>query len=417
MPRLASLTTQSLLGIGITRATSWNLVRTIDNPNDYNTTQYDRFTYSLAMSGNYVIAGATGEDDSDGTNSGKAYIYNVTTGALVHTLDNPNAYGTSASDSFGSSVTMSGNRAIVSAPSEDDASGNSSGKAYIYNVTTGALLHTLDNPNAYGTSDTDTFGRDRAVEMSGDYAIIGAPFEDDSDGTSSGKAYIFDVTTGNLLQTLDNPNPNSPSTSDLFAANVSISGDYAIAGAYGELNSGKAYIFDVTTGSLVHTLDNPDADGLPASDSFGGAVAISGNYAIVGARFEDDSDGSNSGKAYIFNVTTGALIHTLDNPNAYGTSGSDYFGSTVKINGNYAIVAANQENDENGLESGKIYIFDITTGNLLQTLDNPDADGNAASDRFGYSIATSGNYIIVGGYLESDAGGIQSGKMYIYKRS
>jgi len=415
MPRLASLTTQSLLGIGITRG--WNLVRTIDNPNDYDTSYQDRFAYALAISGNYIIAGAPLEDEAGGTGSGKAYIFDVTTGNLLHTLDNPNAYDTSTADSFGSSVAMSGNRAIVSTPSEDDAGGTSSGKAYIYNVTTGALVHTLDNPNDYDTSAGDAFGRDRALEMDGDRAIIGAPFEDDAGGTSSGKAYIFNVDTGALVHTLDNPNPNSPSSSDLFAANVSISGNYAIAGAYGELQTGKAYIFNVTTGALVHTLDNPDADGSPASDSFGGAVAISGNYAIVGANFEDDSDGNNSGKAYIFDVTTGNLVRTLDNPNAYDTPAGDNFGSTVKLNGNYAIVGANYENDANGTESGKIYIFDVTTGDLLQTLDNPDADGSATNDRFGYTIATSDNYMVVGGYLESDAGGIQSGKMYIYKRS
>ena len=52
--------------------------------------------YSVAISGNSAIVGAYGEDDAGGTSSGKAYIYNVTSGALVHTLDNPNAYGTSS---------------------------------------------------------------------------------------------------------------------------------------------------------------------------------------------------------------------------------------------------------------------------------------------------------------------------------
>ena len=90
--------------------------------------------------------------------SGKAYIFNVTSGALVHTLDNPNAYGTSSTDYFGFSVAISGNSAIVGAYQEDDAGGSSSGKVYIFNVTSGALVHTLDNPNAYGTSYDDRFG-------------------------------------------------------------------------------------------------------------------------------------------------------------------------------------------------------------------------------------------------------------------
>ena len=135
----------------------------------------------------------------------KAYIYNVSTGALVHTLDNPNPFGTSAGDKFGFSVSISGDHAIVGAAEEDDAGGISSGKAYIYNVSTGALVHTLDNPNPFGTSEYDRFGW--AVAISGDHAIVCAWLEDEADGvTNSGKVYIYNVTSGALVKTLDNSN-------------------------------------------------------------------------------------------------------------------------------------------------------------------------------------------------------------------
>ncbi len=163
-------------------------------------------------------------------------------------LNNPNAYSTSADDSFGSSVAVDGNRIIVSAPYEGDAGGTDSGKAYIFDATTGSLLHTLHNPNAYGTSDTDNFGK--AVAISGNLAVIGSDFEDDAAGTDSGKAYIFDATTG----------------------------------------------------SLLHTLHNPNAYGTSADDYFGTQVAISGNRVVVGAVCEDDASGTDSGKVYLYNL-------------------------------------------------------------------------------------------------------------------
>ena len=118
----------------------------------------------------------------------------------------------------------------------------------------------------------------------------------------------------------------------------------------------------VTTGgvSLKFTLNNPNAYGTSAADYFGEAVAISGNYAIVGAA-EDDAAGSSSGKAYIFDVPTGALVHTLNNPNAYGTSLSDLFGHVVAISDNYAIVGAYGEDDAGGSASGKAYVFDLAS--------------------------------------------------------
>jgi hypothetical protein len=394
------------------------LFHTLDNPNPYGTSADDNFGWSVAVSGNYAIVGAYNEDDAGSLlNSGKAYIFNVSTGALVATLDNPNAYGTSSTDNFGYSVAISGNYAIVGAYKEDDAGGNDSGKAYIFNVTTGALVYTLDNPNAYSTSSNDRFGN--SVAISGNYAIVGVSYEDDAGGLNSGKAYIFNVTTGALVHTLDNPSAYSTSDIDNFGNSVAISGNYAIVGAWfeddaGGSDSGKAYIYNVSTGALVHTLDNPNAYDTSASDNFGNSVAISGNYAIVGATWEDDG-GLNSGKAYIFNVSTGALLHTLDNPNAYSTSTTDNFGNSVAISGNYAIIGARLEDDASGGNSGKAYIFDVTTGTLVATLDNSNAYSTSLDDRFGKAVTISGNYAVVGAWQEDDASGTSSGKAYIYQ--
>ena len=391
-------------------------LRTLDNPNDYGSSLEDSFGQVVGISGNYAIVGAWKEDDAGGTDSGKAYIYNNSTGALLHTLDNPNDYGTSAADNFGSKVAISDTYSIVGAYNEDDAGGLGSGKAYIYNNSTGALLHTLDNPNDYDTSAGDQFGI--TVAISDTYAIVAAYTEDDADGTSSGKAYIFNNSTGALVHTLDNPNAYGTSANDLFGNSVALTDSYAIVGANNEddaggTSSGKAYIFNVSTGALVHTLDNPNDYGSSLEDSFGVSVGISGNYAIVGAHAEDDAGGTTSGKAYIFNVSTGALVHTLDNPNAYSTSANDYFGIRVAISGNYAIVGAHSEDDASGTTSGKAYIFNVSTGALLETLDNPNAYGTSTDDLFGLSVAISDNYAIVGS-REDDAGGSNSGKAYMY---
>jgi WD40 repeat protein len=276
----------------------------------------------------------------------------------------------------------------------------------------------LNNPNAYSTSDYDRFGSSVAISV--DYAIVSTPFESDAsaDPINSGKAYIYNVTTGALLYTLNDPNAYGASAYDYFGQSVDVSGNYAIVGAYGDnaaggSSSGKAYIFNATTGALVHTLDNPNAYGTVSSDNFGRSVAISGNYAIVNAYIEDDAGGLSSGKAYIFNVTTGALLYTLNNPNAYGTSAYDVFGYSVAISDNYAIVGAYLEDDLAGTDSGKAYIYNVTTGAQLFTLNNPNAYNTSYNDNFGYSVTISGNYAIVGAN-EDDAGGAGSGKAYIY---
>jgi len=337
-----------------------NLLNTLDNPNPYGTSASDAFGYDVAICDSYAIVGAYNEDEEGMTGSGKVYIFNPSTGALLRTLDNPNAYGTSFADGFGSRVAICDSYAIACASQEDEASRVASGKAYIFNPSTGALLYTLDNPNAYGTAADDVFGT--GVAICDSYAIVGAPAEDDAGGSSSGKAYIFNPATGALLHTLNNPNAYGTSESDAFGTAVAICDSYAIVSAMSEddaggAGSGKAYIFDTSTGALLHTLNNPNAYGTTVGDNFGSKVAICESYAIVGAPAEDDADGTGSGKAYVFNPATGALLYTLDNPNAYSTSANDGFGSAVSVCNSYIIVGAQLEDDAAGLNSGKAYIF------------------------------------------------------------
>ena len=278
------------------------------------------------------------------------------------------------------------------------------------------IITTLDNPNPYGISTSDLFGW--SVSITESYAIVGTYSEDDAGGTNSGKAYIYDNSTGNLLYTLDNPNPYGTSVNDRFGWSVSITESYAIVGAYreddaGGTDSGKAYIYDNSTGNLLYTLDNPNAYGTSASDRFGQSISISESYAIVGAYVEGDAGGTNSGKAYIFSTSTGNLLYTLDNPNPYGTSGNDFFGWSVSISESHAIVGAYKEDDAGGTDSGKAYIYSTSTGNLLYTLDNPNAYDTSASDYFGYSVSITESHAIVGVFREDDAGGPDSGKSYI----
>ena len=256
-------------------------------------------------------------------------------------------------------------RALTPGPGRviNTASGTNIDFADFYGASAGFaanLSHTLDNPNPYGTSASDYFGY--SVSISDSYAIVGAYLEDEAGGDRSGKAYIFNSSTGALLHTLNNPNPYGTSASDYFGYAVAISNSYAIVGTYqeddaGGLNSGKAYIYNPSTGALVHTLANPTAYGTSANDRFGYSLSISDSYAIVGAYEEDDASGSTSGKAYIFNPSTGALLYTLDNPNPYSTSLNDRFGGAVAISDSYAIVSAYSENDSGGSGSGKAYIF------------------------------------------------------------
>ena len=103
-------------------------------------------------------------------------------------------------------------------------------------------------------------------------------------------------------------------------------------------------------------------------DQFGRSIAISGGVVAVGSWYDDDN-GLSSGSAYLFDATTGAQLHKLISEDGYS---GDVFGGFIAIDQGVVAVGAHGDND-NGLQSGSAYLFDIATGDQLFKLVASDA--------------------------------------------
>ena len=104
-----------------------------------------------------------------------------------------------------------------------------------------------------------------------------------------------------------------------------------------------------------------------AGDNFGSSVAISGSTIVVGAWL-DDTGALNAGSAYVFDAVSGNLLWTLNNPTP---DVNEYFGYSVAISGNTIVVGA-QYDGTGANDAGSAYVFDAASGNLLWTLNNPN---------------------------------------------
>ncbi len=299
-----------------------------------------------------------------------------------------------AGEQFGVSVAISGTTAIVGTRYPDNSDFSS---AYLFDTTTGTQIAKLVPDDG---EEWDFFGY--SVAISGAAAIVGAAFDDDN-GTNAGSAYLFDTTTGQQISKLL---PDDGSGWDRFGASVAISNAIAIVGAPGDRDngprSGSAYLFDTTAGSQIAKL-LPD-DGTQESH-FGTCVAISGTTAIVGAAWDDDN-GDDSGSAYLFDTTTGQLIAKLLPDDS---AEDDNFGRSVAISGTTAIVGTPMD-DDNGIDSGSVYLFDATTGQQIAKL--LPSDG-AENDNFGISVAINDAIAIVGASKDDD-NGEDSGLAYVF---
>ncbi len=258
------------------------------------------------------------------TSAGSAYIFERDGGGTWNEVQKIVASDRAFNDWFGYAVAISGNYALVGAQNEDeDAVGantiSSAGSVYLFERDGGGTWNEVQKIVASDRANSDHFGKSLAID--GTYAIVGAETEDeDATGNntllSAGSAYIFERDGGGTWNEAQKIVASDRAAVDLFGATVSISGNYAVVGAYQEDEdttggntldkAGSAYIFERNGGSWGE-LQKVAASDRADADWFGFTAAISGNYALIGAYQEDEDEvGGNtvsgSGSAYLFRV-------------------------------------------------------------------------------------------------------------------
>ena len=346
----------------------------------------DRFGRSIAISGSLAVIGCDSDDDN-GSSAGAAYVFDFNTGQEVRKLLTSDG---DAFDSFGGQVGVSGNLALIGAHGDDD-NGSGAGAAYVFDLNTGQEVRKL---LASDGQNLDYFAWPGAVAISGNTALIGA-WGDDDNGSRSGSAYVFDVTTGQQGFKLT---PDDGSGFQDFGIEVALSGHWALISASGDEDAGAAYVFDVTTGQQISKLVASDAADY---DYFGSSLAISGDTALIGAP--GGNDGKQPGAVYVFDLSTGQEVSKI--VAADGQAGDD-FGQTVTIDGRRALIGTRSVNGN----TGATYLFDLDTGQQIAKLLASDGE---PGDRFGDAVALSGGTALVGAYGDDDNGD-GAGAVYVF---
>ncbi|MBT4290511.1 MAG: hypothetical protein HOD92_24555, partial [Deltaproteobacteria bacterium] len=263
----------------------------------------------------------------------------------------------------------------------------------------------------------DAFGK--ATAVSGNYMVVGVQYED-TGGQTTGSAYVFKKQSDGSLMQIAKIQANDAAANDNFGESVTINGDYIVVGAPREdttgSDAGSVYLFRRNSDSTddVTQIAKFQADDAASGTYFGNSVAMVGDYVVVGAE-----QANSSGSAYLFkrNSDTTDDVTQLAKIQPSDGEATDYFGSSVAVSGNYIIVGAYAE-DTNGSMAGSAYLFkrnSDATDDVTQ-LAKIQPNDVEAGDYFGYSVAISGDYVVVGAYLE-DTSGSNAGSVYLFKRN
>lgn len=317
-------------------------------------------------------------------------------------------------------VSIYGDYAIAGAPNDDHSGFQDAGSAYVYRRDANCNWVQMQKLVAPIPNTSDYFGY--AVAIFGNFIVVSGRNDDEDENelntmSGSGSAYIFENISGVWTFT-QKIVASDREVGGAFGHDLDITARRIIVGAWGDdqgggvpysINSGAAYIFRYN-GATWTEVQKLTASDRSDHDWFGVSVAISGEYAIVGAHQEDeDAAGLNtmtsSGSAYMFEFN-GSSWSQVDKITSSDRGANEYFGLAVDIDFDRAIVGARSDaQDENGANSmtaaGSAFVFKRDPGSgMWLPEDKLDASDRASGDRFGYSVGISGSLAIVGAALE-----------------
>jgi hypothetical protein len=363
--------------------------------------------WDVDISGDYLITGAPWKSTTNKKRMGAGYVYhkdganNWSTGVtLTKTTD-------LANDQFGYAVAIDGDYIAIGGKNANGGSTGTSRQAGVVRIYHRTGVNSWDEGTTIMARDgqpDEQFGC--AVDISGDYLVVGTCLDRDT-LPNSGTAYVYHRTGTNswdsefILKAVD------AEAGDMFGNAVAIDGDYIVIGASREDGSGKnrgaAYVFRRTGTNTWDAGTKLTASGAGDEDRFGNAVAIAGDYLAIGAVAEN----SYTGAAYVFHRTGS---NTWDTGTKIAGSG-DLFGYSVAIGSDKLVVGA-FDDDTTAKDAGAVYLFNRTGTNTWDAGTKVVANDGQSKDRFGKSVAISGTNYVVGSYLENERGH-HAGAVYV----
>ena len=257
-----------------------------------------------------------------------------------------------------------------------------------------------------------------AVAVDGDTAVVGAMGTTVAGRAFQGAAYVF-VRSGGVWTQQAGLLAADGAAQDMFGDAVAVSGDLAVVGAPGrdvgsDEGQGVMYVFE-RSGAVWTQIGRPyDVEG-EAGDEFGKAVAVSGDTVVGGVPFRLVGDEVEQGAAFVF-VPWGQGWQLQARLTSAGGLSYDRFGASLALSGDTIVVGAPRFDVGAESAQGAAYVFRRTGVDWDQEAQLIAADG-VGGDQFGSSVDVAGDTAVVGAPFRHAGARADAGAAYVYVRS
>ncbi|WP_107038421.1 T9SS type A sorting domain-containing protein [Brumimicrobium mesophilum] len=324
-------------------------------------------------------------------------LFSISLCGFTQDLVGEAVYGEVQTENFGEYVAISGDGKtfIANAPGNQQNDLNS-GSAAVYTnigndwVQVGARF--------YGTSYMEQLGKHVDISNDGSIIAISASKLDNGSSQSEGVVYVYQNVSNNWVM-LGQPILGK-SMADLAGTRVSLSGDgstIAITSPGSDENgsaSGQVRVFEFVSNAWVQL--GQDINGYGIDAAFGYDVSISNSGDRLAASSINNTTGATMiGYVMVYENING--VWTQIGQTLNGAANEDRFGRSIALsgNGNTLIVGA-AGSDINGNNSGTTSIFDYTSNNWTLVGQEIHGQQGGASEGWRVSISDDGNTIGTG---------------------
>lgn len=373
------------------------------------------FGSSVALKGDVLVAGAIGVQGVGsvlhtlGLGAGSTYVFRRLAGEWVAEMVLLDEERTGR-DRFGWSVALGDELVAVSAARCDD-SGVDSGAVLVFERSEGTWVKAAEL-SASGAGEGDLFGS--SVAESGQWAVVGAPGDDDLDrGRDAGSASVFHH-AGHEWTKEAKLWASDADAEDHFGSVVLVDGDVVFVGAVSgdgeEPGSGAGYVFRRGGDGWLEEAKIAAADGT-RGDRFGAGGSLAGDTLAVGAPLAP-APGGETGAVYVFGRVTGQWVERAKlSPSE--ASANSRFGESIDLYSATMVVGAPGD-DGLGSEAGAVYVFRRDGVDWTQQARLSAGDGGAGQ-RFGFSVSVDDD-LIVAGAPGAPGTVTDSGAAYVFRR-